>query len=147
MKLLPTLFRGRSEPSLLDLLQRELDSDTLFQDHSSTLSEWRPRVNVEEKPDEYCVRADLPGVRKEDINIQVDNNTLTLKGHRQSEKEEKSENCLRMECSYGSFFRQITFTNDIDPKRVHAKLKNGVLELALPKQATPSSETIPIVIE
>jgi HSP20 family protein len=146
MKLIPPLFRSRAHPevSLTDLLQKELDIDTLFEEKSSTLSEWRPRINIEEHPREYLIQADLPGINQEDIHIEIENNTLILKGQRPSENK---ENCLKMECTYGSFFRAIPLSYHVDPKGVTAKLKNGVLEIRLPKEVVSLSKHVPILVE
>lgn len=147
MKFISALFKGRSEPSLVDLLQKELDVDTLFQENSNSLSEWRPRINLEESAQGYFIQADLPGVDQKNMSIELENNTLTLKGHRDNPNKESRDNSLKMECFYGSFFRQITFTVDVDPKSVTAKLKNGVLEISVPKQMLPLNSTIPIWVE
>lgn len=92
---------------------------------------WTPKIEVLEKEGKLCVRADLPGVRKEDINIEVRDNTLFIKGERKHEHEEKKEGLFRSEKTYGSFFRAMRLPEGVDFKKVKADLKDGVLNVMI----------------
>ena len=99
-----------------------------------TTSTWSPAVDIFETPDSIVMKAELPGVRRENIDIQVRENTLTLKGERKFEREEvKDENYLRMERSYGTFQRAFSLPAVIQQDKIKAVFKDGVLEVTLPK--------------
>jgi HSP20 family protein len=87
-------------------------------------------VNTREGEFAYHIEVDLPGVKKEDISVKIDNNILTLKGERKSKKEDY----YKMESSFGSFTRSFTIPNNIDTENIHAENKDGVLEITLPKK-------------
>ena len=78
--------------------------------------------------------AEVPGIDEKDIEIKVEDNTLTLKGERKFEKETKEENYHRIERSYGSFYRAFTLPNSIDPDKIQAEHENGVLKITMPKR-------------
>lgn len=94
---------------------------------------WAPRVDVKETQNEIVVKADLPGVDKKDINIQVENNILTIRGERKSEVEEKDANVYRSERMYGTFQRTFTLSTRIKSDAIRADYKDGVLTISLPK--------------
>ncbi len=95
-------------------------------------ADWNPRVDVIRKDDSIVVRADIPGVRKEDITVEVDDDHLVLKGKRESSEEEKREGYYRSERSYGSFYRSIPLPKGVDKEQVKAGYKDGVLEVNVP---------------
>lgn len=107
---------------------------------------WMPRLDVFQKGDELIVKADLPGMKKEDVTITLEDGDLVLKGERKEEKEVKEENFYRAECSYGSFYRRLPLTFKGDPTRIDAKFTDGVLEVRLPVPMAeePKPQTIPI---
>jgi HSP20 family protein len=95
--------------------------------------DWTPRVNVEEHEDRFEITADLPGMEKENINIEVQDNVLTIKGERKYEKEEKEAEYHICERSYGTFQRAFTLPENVKTDDIDAEYKDGVLKLALPK--------------
>jgi HSP20 family protein len=98
-----------------------------------TLTGWRPTVDIYEKGDKTVIHAELPGVKKEDISIDVRGNVLTLKGQRSAEEEVNEESYYRKERSYGSFQRSFTLPETVKPDQVEADFKDGVLKIEIPK--------------
>lgn len=96
--------------------------------------DWSPALDVSESKDSLVVKADIPGMSKEDIHVSVQKDTLVIKGEKRQEKEVKEENFIRTERAYGSFYRAITLPETVDAANVKANYKNGVLELTLPKK-------------
>jgi HSP20 family protein len=95
---------------------------------------WSPRVDVEQRADSIIVRADLPGVRKEDVQIEVTDEGLTLSGERHEEREEGGEDqgYRAVERSYGSFYRTIPLPQKVKLEQLKAKMRDGVLEITVP---------------
>eukprot|EP00761_Pharyngomonas_kirbyi_P001446 gb/GECH01001450.1/.p1 GENE.gb/GECH01001450.1/~~gb/GECH01001450.1/.p1 ORF type:complete len:148 (+),score=33.51 gb/GECH01001450.1/:1-444(+) len=102
---------------------------------SGDISTWRPRVDVRETEDNVLIDADLPGLKKQDVNVEYDpsNRTLTLSGETQREKEKESDKFYRMERSYGSFSRTFTMPENIKSDQINGKMDNGVLHVCVPK--------------
>lgn len=100
---------------------------------SPVVRAWSPPLEVYEKEDEYVVRAELPGMKKEDIDISLIGDTLTIKGERKAEEEVKSEDYYLCERCYGSFERSVTLPAEVDTAKVEAKYEKGILEVRLPK--------------
>jgi len=109
-------------------------------------STWMPSVDIYETPDRVVLKAELPGLTREDIDINVRNNTLTLRGERKFEKEVKEENYLRIERAYGSFQRSFTLPATIQQDKIKAVFTDGVLEVSLPKaeEARPKQVKIDV---
>jgi HSP20 family protein len=101
---------------------------------------WVPTVDVFEKNGSLIVRADLPGLTKKDVNVEVTDHQLTIQGERKTEFEETREGVYRQERAYGSFYRAIPLPEDIKPEDVKATFANGVLEVAMP---LPSAKQLP----
>jgi len=97
-------------------------------------SNWAPAVDIYETANELVLTAEVPGIEEKDIEIKIEDNTLTLKGERKFEKETKEENFHRIERSYGSFFRAFTLPSSIDPEKIQAEHENGVLRVVMPKR-------------
>ncbi|MFP4179822.1 MAG: Hsp20/alpha crystallin family protein [Spirochaetaceae bacterium] len=93
-----------------------------------------PALDIKDKEDSVEVRCDLPGVDKKDIDISVSGNTLTIKGEKNEEKEEKESNYYRKESWSGSFQRSVALPDSVDPDKADASMKNGILTLTLPKK-------------
>lgn len=93
---------------------------------------WSPPVELFERGNNLVVRADLPGVKKEDLNIEIQDDLLTISGERRSEEEENREGFYRSERSYGSFYRSIPLPNEVKADQVNASFRDGVLEVTLP---------------
>ncbi len=100
----------------------------------SSLTAWAPPVDIYETEEELVVKADLPDVDPKDLDINVENNILTIRGERKFEKKVNEDNYLRVERSYGSFARSFTLANTVNPDAIKAEYQNGVLTLTLPKR-------------
>lgn len=96
-------------------------------------AEWAPAVDIEETPERFMVKAELPGVEKKDMEVTVENGVLTLKGERRKEVEEKNKKIHRIERSYGMFMRSFTLPEGVDEKKVLAEYKDGLLTVSIPK--------------
>jgi HSP20 family protein len=94
---------------------------------------WAPAIEVFEKEDKFVVKAELPGMKEEDIDVSVVGDTLTIKGERKAESEVKEEDYYCCERSYGSFSRSIALPSSVDAKKIGASYEDGVLEVSLPK--------------
>ncbi|MCL5668584.1 MAG: Hsp20/alpha crystallin family protein [Gammaproteobacteria bacterium] len=102
-------------------------------------------LDLTENDKEYNVRAEIPGVKKEDISITIDGNRVSLSAEIKKEKEEKKdEKVLRSERYYGRVYRSFTLDQDVDEGKAEAKYKDGVLELKLPKKAGPGARRVAI---
>jgi HSP20 family protein len=99
---------------------------------------WSPQIDVIERGDNLVVRADLPGLRKEDVSIDVQDDALTIQGERREEHEDTREGVFLSERSYGRFFRSIPLPDGVSPDEVNAKFSDGVLEITMPR---PKQET------
>lgn len=106
--------------------------------------EWVPAVEMFEKEDRYVVRAELPGMKEEDVDVSVEDETLTIKGERKTENEVKEENYYCCERSYGSFFRSINLPTNVDAKKIEAHYEDGVLEISLPKAAEAKQKKVKV---
>ena len=95
--------------------------------------DFHPTINTREGEFAYHIEVDLPGVKKEDINIQVEDGTLTVSGERKVKKEIKEENYYKIESSFGSFSRSFSLPEETDIENVHAETQDGVLEIVVPK--------------
>ncbi len=97
-------------------------------------SSWNPAVDIYESENQLVMTAEIPGVDEKDVEIKIEDNTLTIKGERKFEKETKQENYHRIERSYGSFYRSFTLPNYVDQDKIHAEHENGVLKITMPKK-------------
>jgi HSP20 family protein len=120
-------FRNMLRPARLDL---EAEPDI--------------RVDLKETEKAYTVHAEVPGVKKEDIEVSIDGNVVTLRAEVKREKEEKGETMLRAERYYGAMTRSFTLAADVDDKAATAKYADGVLELTLPKKAGSTSRKLTV---
>ena len=109
-----------------------------------TASMWSPSVDIFETPDSIVMKAELPGVSRDNIDIQVQDNTLTLKGERKFEHEVKEENYLRVERSYGAFQRTFNLPTGVQQGKIRAVFKDGVLEVTMPKAEEPKPTQVKI---
>jgi HSP20 family protein len=94
---------------------------------------WVPAMDLVETEDHFVLRADLPGLEEADINLEVEDNVLTLSGERKAEHEEQREGYYRVERSFGAFRRSLTLPEGVDPEGVTAAFERGVLEVRIPK--------------
>lgn len=107
---------------------------------------WIPAVDINETEDGYVVKADLPGMKKEDIQIDLKNNTLTLKGEKKFEEKVSKDNYVRTERTYGTFVRSFTLPHNVDAEKIRASYKDGVLELTLPKKEEAKPKQIKVEV-
>jgi len=105
---------------------------------------WAPAIEVFEKEDRFVVKAELPGMTEEDIDISVVGETLTIKGERKAETEVKEEDYYCCERSYGNFSRSIALPSTVDAKKIEASYEDGVLEVNLPKAAEVKPKKISV---
>jgi HSP20 family protein len=111
------------------------------------LGKWAPAVDIKEEKDLFLVIADIPGMEKEDINISLENNILTLQGTRSYEKNETQKGFSRTERVLGQFHRQFTLPQSVEGNNITAKYKNGVLEISIPKKQQAIQKRIDIQTE
>lgn len=107
------------------------------------LQVWPP-VDVYEDKDEVVFRAELPGIERKNVEVVLEDSTLTLRGERRLEREEKRENYQRIESAYGHFSRSFSLPSTIDRDKVRADMKEGILEVHVPKREGARGKTIPI---
>jgi HSP20 family protein len=135
---------GRSRPvaragstDIFSSLRREVDR--LFEDFTRTwpsferTSDLTPSMDVTETDKEIEITAELPGLQEKDVQIDVADNILTIRGEKKAEKEEKDKNYRLYERSYGSFYRSLELPAGVDPDAIRASLANGVLKVTVPK--------------
>jgi len=102
--------------------------------------DWSPRVDVVERDGQVVIRADLPGLSKEDIKVEVSDDAITIEGERKQEKKEEREGYCYSECSYGSFYRAIPLPEGVDASKAAAEFCNGVLEVTVPAPSRPETK-------
>jgi HSP20 family protein len=128
-------------------LQNRVNS--LFRDMSEgdspvTTANFVPAVDVYEDDKKVMLKLEVPGMEEKDLDVSVENHTLTVKGERKFEKEEKEENFHRIERRYGSFFRAFTLPNTVDTENVHASYNAGILKLELSKKPEAQPKQIKV---
>src|SRR3984885_5752031 len=121
--------------------------NSLFQDFAGdnqavTAAAFAPAVDVYENGEKVVLKLDVPGIKEEDLDIRVENQTLSVRGERKFEKEEKEENFHRIERRYGSFFRSFSLPTTVDTENVDASYNAGVLKLELKKKASAQPRQI-----
>jgi len=131
-------------PSGLRLFQDSINR--LLSDDGGRARPWAPAVDIIETENELVLKADVPGVELKDIDIQLENGTLTVKGERKFEKEERNRGFHRMERSYGTFVRYFTVPDTVDAENVKADYQNGVLTITLPKKEIAKPKAIKVQV-
>ena len=114
------------------------------QDQSLTTSSFAPAVDVYEDEHNVTLKIEVPGIEEKDIDVRIENNTLTVHGERKIEKEEKEENYRRVERQYGSFTRTFNLPTTVDSEKVSANYDKGVLKISLPKKAEAKPKQIKV---
>lgn len=109
--------------------------------------EWAPAADISETEKEYLVKAELPGVKREDVKVTLENGVLTIQGERRQEKVEKDEKTHRTERFYGSFSRSFTLPDNADAEHVRAETRDGVLSVHVPKLAAARARTVEIKVQ
>ena len=120
------------------------DSFSEGRDESLTTSTFAPAVDVYEDEHNVTLKFEVPGIEEKDIDVRIENNTLTVHGERKFEKEEKEENYRRIERQYGSFTRSFTLPNTVDPNQIQANYDKGVLKIKLAKKAEAKPKQIKV---
>ena len=123
----------------LNRLQNEL-----LRPDPSTRAAWAPAVDISESPEAIVVHAELPGIKPEDVKVDVENNVLTLRGERRSETKKDEGTMHRVERFYGTFSRQFLLPRTVDPEKIEAELKEGVLTVRLHKRAEVKARQISV---
>ena len=113
-------------------------------DDELSLGAWQPVVDMFENDDKIVIKAELPGVDKKDISVDVKDRVLTLSGERNYDHEVKEENYYRRESAYGKFKRAFNLPADVDPDKIKADFKDGVLKIELPKPETQKPKRIAV---
>ena len=116
-------------------------------DEEASMALWRPAVDIFEDENSIVLRAELPGMKKEDVKINLENNVLSLRGDRKFDKEVKKENYHRIERAYGSFCRSFTLPTNVDKSKIEANYKDGVLEVTVPKSEEAKPKEIEIKVK
>jgi len=135
-------------PTLQDRINRIFEES--FPVHASakegevSLCDWRPTVDTFEEDDTIVIVAELPGVNKDDVSIDIKDNVLSIKGVRDYEQKVQEENYYRRERCYGKFHRAFTLPDAVDPNKIEASYKDGVLKIKIPKAEESSSKKIEI---
>ena len=146
--MLPTLFRHRGSlyaPHFEDFVERFFNDSPWTPE--TTKTSWAPRVEVRETEKEIYIDAELPGIDKKDVKVEVRDNTLTLSGEHTQETEVKEGNYYRSERRYGSFERSFNLGDQIDTAKIDAAYKNGLLTLTLPKTEKALPKEIAVEIK
>ncbi len=108
--------------------------------------EWSPAVDIHEGDDAITVTATVPGVMKEDVTVEVEDDSLVIKGEKRSERDVKDKGFRLREVSYGSFYRALTLPVSVEAEKAEATLKDGVLTLKLPKRAEARTKTVTVAV-
>ena len=136
--------RGKDFDEILDRFFKEpvFSNPGLFSSGS-----WHPNIDVSEGRRNIIVKAELPGVEKENIDLSLEGRLLTIGGEKKQEKEESGEHYHRVESSFGIYKRTIELPSDVDHSKVHAKYKNGVLKIKLKKTGKAKTKKIKILTD
>jgi HSP20 family protein len=120
---------------------------TPFAEEALPLMEWAPPCDIYETDREIVVKAELPGLKKEDVLVSVENNVLTIRGERKFAEEVKRENFHRVERSYGEFLRSFTLPAYVDANKTLAEFKDGLLTVTLPKREEAKPKQIEVKVK
>jgi HSP20 family protein len=120
--------------------------DTPTPANGTTFRRWIPAMDLVETESSYVLKADLPGLSQSDVNIEVDDNVLTVSGERKAEHEDRKAGYYRVERSYGSFRRSLALPEGVDADAVKATFENGVLEVTVPKPAQQAPRKVQIAV-
>lgn len=132
-----TAMRGR-----MDSLWSRMTTD-----EAPVMADWAPTSDVIESSEEITIKAELPGVAVKDVEVQIENGMLTIRGERSGEKETEGNGYRRVERAYGSFFRSYPLPQNVEPERIGATLENGLLEVHMPKKAGAMPRTIKLEVK
>jgi len=134
----------RNVSTLQEQVNRLFDSAFSGRSNESALTTWAPAVDIYETENELVLKADIPDINEEDLDIRVENNMLTIRGERKFEHEVKEDNYLRVERAYGSFSRSFSLPNTVNSEAIEAEYKNGVLKIEMPKRAESKPKQVKV---
>src|SRR5216117_465021 len=137
----------REFSTLQDRMNRLFQQSYGDREEALTTGSFAPAVDVYEDEHNVTLKIEVPGIDEKDIDVRIENNTLTVHGERKFEKEEKEENFRRVERQYGSFTRQFTLPNTVDPEQVNATYDKGVLKITLAKKAESKPKQIRVTVD
>ena len=142
---------GRYDPfrdlrSLQDEVNRLFSTNLsrAYDDEGIARGAWNPSVDIYENKDQIVLEAELPGMKREDFDLSIENNVITLRGERRFDKKDEGDNYHRVERSYGSFTRSFTLPQTVQPENVAAEYRNGVLRVKMPKREEVKARRIEI---
>lgn len=115
-----------------------------FDDEGIARGAWIPNVDIYENKDQIVLEAELPGMNREDFDLSIENNVITLRGERRFEKKDDSDNYHRVERAYGTFTRSFTLPQTVSAEGANAEYKNGVLRVTLPKREEVKARRIEV---
>lgn len=118
--------------------------ETFIEGTKNMVGVWNPVVDIYDTQDTTVIKADLPGLKKEDITISIEGDVLTLTGERSHDDEVKKENYYRRERAYGMFKREFTLPSTVDHEKIKADFKDGVLKIEVPKPEEKKPKTITV---
>lgn len=135
--------------SLLDVMHRDLDQIAARRygltnngENDQSVADWVPAVDIVEEKDRFVLRADVPGVNPEDIDVSMDKGVLSVAGQRHEERSEDANGAQRLERITGTFYRRFTLPDTANADEISASSENGILEVVIPKQAQVESRRI-----
>jgi HSP20 family protein len=131
---------------LQDRMNRLFSESHRRDDDLTSRGTWTPAVDIYEVDNALVLKAELPGMRREDIDVSVENDTLTIKGERKLDHEVKQESFHRVERAYGQFVRSFALPNTVDAAKIGAEYKNGVLKVTLPVREEAKPRTINVEV-
>ena len=140
-----TLARWRPFHEYDDVLNR-YHNGMLAKSFDDSTSEWSPLADITETDEAFHVKAELSGVKKEDVNVSLSNGVLTLRGERKTEEETKDEKQHRIERFHGTFVRRFDMPDNIDQENISADYVDGILDLNIPKTTKKLPETMKVEI-
>jgi HSP20 family protein len=135
---------SRGATTLQDQINRMFSEGVGHAGEESNLTPWAPAVDIYETENELVIKADLPDVNPQELDIRVENNILTIRGERKFESKVKEDNYLRVERAYGSFSRSFSLANSVKTDDIKADYQNGVLTLSLPKREEAKPKQIKV---
>lgn len=138
-------FRGMT--SFQDQINRLFNESFDRSTQEANLTPWAPAVDIYETEQNLVVKADLPDIKPEELDIRVENNILTIRGERKFEKKAEENNYLRVERAYGSFSRSFSLANTVNTEAIQADYRNGVLTLSIPKREEAKPKQIKVRVE
>ena len=137
---------NRDFNALADRFNRVFDLRHWDEDDRESLGHWHPAVDIFDNGTEIVLEAELPGLKKDEIDVKVDNNVMTLQGERKREKEVEENGYFRSERSYGSFSRSFTLPTTVDSNKIEAAFEDGVLKVTLPKAEEAKPKQIEVKV-